>query len=527
MDGLDVSNGGAFDQPRYHFRQEQLQLVERPVNRQQTWINVPEPAILFDAQDGVPDQYELAPDQLAEEPDQEEPEADQLDAFGVPESLPEITLADQETLARILEPLAPEQPMESTMQQQVIWEAPRHNLPKRRKDYKFCIGTTVGRRFEFGLDHIIVVKKSRGGKSNIIAIIMGQAHQQGVKVWYGDVSFKPVSEDGLNVNPLIQRCERVELDPTGLGQFLMLQDALALIDRRTEQAQREETAYFPPLLLVFEEGKAWQDKLAELEASGVEQFKKITMRCGRMLSSVISTGAGVNVNLMILSQDAQNGTLNMTKGSVGNFGVRIYHPGLDGYSLNNLLPKGVKSADLPQPTDAQQNSPVSRPWWITYDLPSGQEGWAMLDVPRMQPADVQRYCAGVPVVERQPRQQRQETHSASDLWNEPALPATTQFRHDIDMPGSGGPIITSAATGQPIKPRVQWTEDHIKAAAWLTNQINNDLPVKNRALAAYLWKKSDGRYNQKAGIILGQVAEMLGVELAGTEQVEQDFEDDE
>lgn len=446
------------------------------------------------------DQDELNDDQAEFEDDSEARRLlDQIDAMGDHEE-------PDEQLAEIVEPLVPEQPVESTMQQQPLWEPPRQvpvfhtarpaGMPKRRSDYKFCIGTTAGTRFEFSLNHIMLIKKSRGGKSNIIAIIMGQAHQQGIEVWYGDVSFKPVSEDGLNVNPLIKRCARVELDPTGWAQFEMLQDVVDLISKRTKQAQEEEIAYFPPVLVVFEEGKAWQDKLAGLEDTGKEEWRKLTTRCGHMLSEVSSTGAGVNVNLMILSQDAQNGTLNMTKGSVGNFGVKIFHPGLDTYSLKNLLPKGVKAEELPQPTEAQLNNPIARPWWVTYDLPSGQEGFCVLDVPRMQPMDVQRYTVNVPIPERQIRHKEtpiNRSTSAADLWHE-------QAQVSIDYPPMGqqaGPLITSAATGQ-VAPepegKPQFTARHMQVLAYLTRHRG----ATQSDVARAVWQRSDGPYNQRA-----------------------------
>ena len=404
-----------------------------------------------------------------------------------------------------------------------LWEAPRTSMPKRRKDYKFCIGLKGGVQLWFGLDHILVVKKSRGGKSNLVVIVIGQCHQQGIEVWYGDVSFKPVSEDGLNVNPIIQRCARVELDPTGLGQLAMLEDALDLIDRRAAQAQAEEIAYFPPVLVVFEEAKAWQDALALIEATD-EKFKKVATRSGRMLSKAISTGAGVNVNFMILSQDAQNGTLGMTKGSVGNFGVRIYHPGLDTYSLNNLLPKGVKADQLPKPNQEQLESPTSRPWWITYEELSGQEKFDVLDVPRMQPSDVQRYISGVRIPERQGTAPapRQQPGSASELWGQQEAPdAPAPLLH---FPQQGGPIITKAASGQVVAPQVKWSADHVKASAWFIEQDEAGEKISYRALAMHLWGKSGGRHNQRAKAILYEVATALKISLDGMEQVERDEE---
>ncbi|MFS6835633.1 hypothetical protein, partial [Staphylococcus aureus] len=108
---------------------------------------------------------------------------------------------------------------------------------KSRKSYRFKIGTIGGQIYDFGLGHVLLVKSTRGGKSNLAAIMIDQALRQGIEVWYADVNYKPMSEDGLNTKPLIDHCTRISLDPKGDKQYALLESTLELINRRTVEGQ--------------------------------------------------------------------------------------------------------------------------------------------------------------------------------------------------------------------------------------------------------------------------------------------------
>ena len=385
------------------------------------------------------------------------------------------------------------------------------NKKKRRKEYEFKIGTIGGVIYKFSLGHILLVKRTRGGKSNIVAIIIDHAHRQGMEVWYADVNYKPQSEDGLNTKPLIDQCSQVAIDPSGEKQYVLLDSALKLIDQRTVEGQAPgHDGYFPPVLVVLEEAKSFQDKLALLEELD-DRFKGIAKRSGRLLSAIISTGAGVNVNIMVVSQDAQNGTLNMTRGSVNNFEVRIFHPVTDPKSLVNLLPKGYdqKHHPLPKPKEYQLESTTSRPWYVVSEDSTGGEKVVMVDVPRVGNRDIALCLANMP--KKAPLGYAIATAvptSAAELWpiisqeeNEMHIP---YMQESHSKPEEGlfqiAPIIQAEPEGKPM-----YSKRHIKVAFYL-----RDHPEATQTdVAKAVWGRADGPYNQRAKKYMEEVSGLV------------------
>lgn len=353
---------------------------------------------------------------------------------------------------------------------------------RKRKDNKFCIGKAEGNDLLFALGHMFLVRKTGGGKSNIVAIIIGQALEQGLDVWFSAVSYKPVDEDFLNIGPLIDRCIRIAIEPSGVEQLQLLRDAVKMINERTIEAQKNETAYFKSVLIVAEEVKALQSKLNLLQKTKVPGFETSVDEAGALMEIILATGRAYNVNLLLVAQDGQSQTVKMSQGTLNNCEIRIAHPSLDRASLANLLPKGFdrKHTPLPVPTSPYQ-------WFVVFENEMGVEQLVMVDVPKITNDSVARYVYGrAPIVREKPVQQAVD----------PAASAPAHMRQVGDPVLVVGPNITQVGGRQESEPSLGFkvNEKHFKVLAFLQANPN----ATQTEVANAVWGRSDGSYSTRA-----------------------------
>lgn len=392
-----------------------------------------------------------------------------IDVQFVDEPLPQLVMPPVEPAVQVVKPVEPARP--------------------RRKDVKFCIGTVDGKPLYYPMGMMFLVRRTGGGKSNIVAIKIGQAIEQGVDVWFSAVSYKPVDEDGVDISPLIDRCVRVAVNPTGVEQLQLLRDAVELINERTIAAQEQRVSFFPPILLVAEELKALQSKLNLLQKLKSPGFENAVDESGALMEIILSTGRAYNVNILLVAQDGQSQTVKMSQGTLNNCEVRIAHPSLDRASLANLLPRNydMKANPLPVPTTPYQ-------WFVVSENEFGSEELVMVDVPRITNESIARYVAGKPLIVRE----------------KPAQPATEAPSVSVSAPVHMRPLQETGANITPAQGAAEalsfkLTPKHLQVVAYLTQH-----PDANQTeVAQAVWGRSDGSYSTRARDYMNQVRQHL------------------
>ena len=407
---------------------------------------------------------------------------------------PELIAVDEPVDKEVDEPV--DEPIEAPINEPTPQPAPVIPVRPRRKDVKFCIGTREGVPFVFPMGMMFLVRRTGGGKSNIVAIQLGQAIEQGVETWFSAVSYKPVDEDGVDISPLIDRCVRVAINPSGVEQLQVLRDAVELINQRTIAAQEQRISFFQPILLVAEELKALQSKLNLLQKTKVAGYENAVDESGALMEIILSTGRAYNVNILLVAQDGQSQTVKMSQGTLNNCEVRIAHPSLDRASLANLLPRNydLKHNPLPVPTTPYQ-------WFVVFENELGVEELVMVDVPRITNESIARYVAGKPAIVRQkPVQPATEAPA-------PVTPGPVHMR---PLAGDTGVNITPAVDGPVLdfKPSAK----HFQVLSFLATNPQ----ATQTEVAQAVWGRSDGSYSTRARDYMQQVRRYLLVTVTPT-----------
>jgi hypothetical protein len=413
---------------------------------------------------------------------------DDLDAlFGIEDDPAE----DEEVFVRAIDQLyhqsvAIPQPTIPQVESPTI---PQPSGPIRRNGYRFSIGSD----FWFSLGFMYIVQGTGKGKSNIVGLLIGQALEKGIECWYSSAGYAPVDEDGLDISPLVDRCTRVALEPSGSGQLQLLRDAVNVINERTILAQEKKIGIHAPILIFGEEIKVLQAKLNLLKVLKTPGFDDAVLESGALMEVIISSGRKFNVNFAVVSQDAQVQTVKMSQGTQNNFEVRIAHPSLDRASLANLLPKAWGKHDpLPKVSAAYD-------WYVICADQMGIERITVVNVPLLTNKSIQKYVESVPL----------RTKSVSNVPHVQPDNAMPSYIRDASPPrGMVVPEMTEAM--EPEGKRV-YSRRHFEVAFYLRDNPS----ALQSDVARKIWGRSDGPYNQRAkkymedvaGLVLGTPAE--------------------
>lgn len=301
---------------------------------------------------------------------------------------------------------------------------------------EILIGYDVGDEHQdvyAALGHTLVARRSGGGKSNILALLVSGLLDQGVEVWYANAKYMPISynkqtgKKELDIGPMVNRCHRAEVQAKDLsrGRLNMLLDAQTLVHDRIELSQGPNAPEgdFPPVAIVFDELKAAQSDWRRLERAGVESARTMA---GEAIETVLTKGRQAQVFFITTGQDAQVQSLGVSQGTMVNFMLRIAHPSLDNASLVNLMPKGIRRDELPKTTSPFQ-------WYVTTEGEMGSDIVNVVDVPLVTQTWLTERLKSV-TVKRQPTCSPPNESKADEPTQTPDAPANDASGGDDEMP---------------------------------------------------------------------------------------------
>lgn len=246
--------------------------------------------------------------------------------------------------------------------------------------YDMYVGTVLGQPYTVPIGHTLIARRTGGGKSNLLALIVPWLLEQGVEVWYANAKYMPRSRDAktgkvrLDISPMVDRCTRVAVNATDAskGALDLLTDAAVLVNSRIDESQGEANEHdFPPVVVVFDELKAAVSDWRKLERRGIEDARDMAAEA---IETILTKGREPRVFFVTTGQDAQVQSLKLSQGTMTNFMVRIAHPSLDNASMVNVLPKGISRDRLPWVSSPYQ-------WYVTSEGHAGYDIIEVVDVP--------------------------------------------------------------------------------------------------------------------------------------------------
>lgn len=205
--------------------------------------------------------------------------------------------------------------------------------------------------------HALVARDTGGGKTNITVNIVTHYIKWGWRVWYGNPKFVPVDDDGLDLTPFVERCERTATRLGGdMGKSIlnMLEEAMISLLDRVDESQISRKPIGTPLVIVVEELKAlltlW--KKLEFDAKNAEKkprdprfkyargYDDAVKRGIQAMEIILALGRQLKTFLVVTAQDSQVQNIGLNAGSQKNFQWVIAHPDLDQQSLINSFGMG-------------------------------------------------------------------------------------------------------------------------------------------------------------------------------------------
>ncbi len=294
-----------------------------------------------------------------------------------------------------------------------------------RPHHAVSVGCVNNQQHYVNIGHTLIARKTGGGKSNIVSMVVSQLLEQGVEVWYANAKYMPRSYDKktrkliLDIDPMVRRCHRTAVSAKDLSHACLdlLLDAQRLVQDRIEQSQGPQAldGPFPPVVVVFDELKSAVSDWRRLERAGVEDAREIATEA---IETILTKGREPNVFFVTTGQDAQVQSLKLSQGTMVNFQLKIAHPSLDNASLVNLLPKGVNRDRLPAVSSPYQ-------WYVTSEGDMGSDIIEVVDVPLVTQDYLTERLKSVPVRSIQ-----------EPAEHEAPPPSTTEVeeQEDDDMP---------------------------------------------------------------------------------------------
>ena len=199
------------------------------------------------------------------------------------------------------------------------------------------------------IKHGIIANSTGGGKTNTLDLIIGQLLALGVDVWAATPKYVPIApEDKLPRHYIYDALppQQRALRPDDIHGWIVR--AAAMVESRYTRMQHEPGWFPSPTVVILDELKAY------LRLIGRKRDTKnlsIAEGVNDAIQTILTLGRECSVFLVFTSQDGYCGSIEMTKGEIGNLGFRLVHPSLDENSQRNLLPPNVPSSAMLGPYD--------------------------------------------------------------------------------------------------------------------------------------------------------------------------------
>lgn len=236
----------------------------------------------------------------------------------------------------------------------VAIETPRIEMPQARIEGN-TIYIYIGRNPHSGqavyapVKHGVVANSTGGGKTNALDLITGQLVAAGIEVWAATPKYVPIDpNDGLPRHLIYDRIakERKALKPNLIPSWIAR--AAQVVEQRYDRMQSEPGWFPAPMVVVLDELKAL---LRIMGKRRDDRNMVISDQINNDIQTILTLGRECNVFFIFTSQDGYCGSIEMTRGEIGNLGFRLVHPSLDENSQKNLLPPNVPSASMLGPYD--------------------------------------------------------------------------------------------------------------------------------------------------------------------------------
>lgn len=192
--------------------------------------------------------------------------------------------------------------------------------------------------------HGVVANSTGGGKTNALDLITGQLVAAGIEVWAATPKYVPIDpNDGLSRHLIYDRIakERKALKPNLIPSWIAR--AAQVVEQRYDRMQSEPGWFPAPMVVILDELKAL---LRIMGKRRDDRNMVISDQINNDIQTILTLGRECNVFFIFTSQDGYCGSIEMTRGEIGNLGFRLVHPSLDENSQKNLLPPNVPSASM-------------------------------------------------------------------------------------------------------------------------------------------------------------------------------------
>jgi hypothetical protein len=291
-------------------------------------------------------------------------------------------------------------------------ELPRHPVVQEFR-VRLGLDRKAGVSLYLPAGHALIARDTGGGKTNIVLNVVSHYIKWGWRVWYGNPKFVPVDDDGLDMRPFADRCERVAVkikDDMGKTILAMLEEAMVFVLDRVTESQDTGAPIGIPLVIVVEELKAlmalWR-KL-EFDAKKCEQKPRdpryryargcedAIQRGKQAMEIILTLGRQLKVFLIVSAQDCQVQNIGLNQGSQGNFQWVIAHPDLDGQSLKNAF--GCRDEELAELTTGIADGHD----WLTMYKVNNRKQMSVYNSERVTNDWLLSMLQEVPVVDRTP-----------------------------------------------------------------------------------------------------------------------------
>lgn len=237
-------------------------------------------------------------------------------------------------------------------------EAPQQTMPRAYIDND-TIYVYIGRNphndqaVYVPVFHGVVSVATGGGKTNTLDLITGQLVALGIETWVATPKYVPVDRnDGLPRHLIYDRIpkERKALKPAAIPSWIAR--AAAIVQQRYDRMQ-DEIGWFPaPMVVILDELKALLRIMGKQRDNNRRDGNlSYSEQINNDIQTILTLGRECGVYFIFTSQDGYCGSIEMTKGEIGNLGFRLVHPSLDDNSQKNLLPPNVPNVHITSPYD--------------------------------------------------------------------------------------------------------------------------------------------------------------------------------
>jgi hypothetical protein len=236
----------------------------------------------------------------------------------------------------------------------VAIEAPKPDMPQARIEGN-TIYIYIGRNPHSGqavyapVKHGVAANSTGGGKTNALDLVTGQLVAADIEVWAATPKYVPIDpNDGLPRHLIYDRIakERKALKPNLIPSWIAR--AAQVVEQRYDRMQSEPGWFPAPMVVILDELKAL---LRIMGKRRDDRNMVISDQINNDIQTILTLGRECNVFFIFTSQDGYCGSIEMTRGEIGNLGFRLVHPSLDENSQKNLLPPNVPSASMLGPYD--------------------------------------------------------------------------------------------------------------------------------------------------------------------------------